>query len=149
MCEGVGILSEMVRPAVIGAILCLALGALQGAAAQQGKSAVADTDTSDRVVIVDLGLSLGIPTLLLPRALDEKSAFVLPPFGTRRMESLGQPLPFVVQPLRHDIDMLAPLHLQWEREKELQPLYMVLGAVELGGVAYIAYRHVKKYGLLK
>ena len=136
----------MNRRAVINAMLCFT--AAYVTFAQQDTSAVTHTNTVDRVVIVDPGISLGIPTLLLPRSLDERTAFVVPPFITRE-GSPGQRLPFLIRPLREEIDMLAPLHLQWEREKKLQPLYTVLGAVQLGGVAYIAYQHIKKHGLFK
>lgn len=138
----------MIRAAVISAMLCLALGAPHGAAAQQDGSAAADTDTTDRVVIVDPGLSLGAPTLLLPRSLDERMALVVPPFVSRGWGP-GQRPPFLGGPLRQNIDLLAPLRLQWEREEELRPLYTVLGAVQLGGVAYMAYEHIKKRGLFK
>ena len=136
----------MNRGAVIGAVLCLVGAHVAGA--QQDTSAVADTLTTDHVVIMDPGLSLGIPRIMLPHSLDERRAFVVPPFITREGNP-GQRLPFLIGPVRQDIDMLAPLHLQWEREAKLRPLYTVLGAVELGGVAYIAYQHIKKYGLLK
>lgn len=33
------------------------------------------------------------------------------------------------------------------REDELKTLRSILGSVQLGGVAYLAYRHIKKYGL--
>lgn len=136
----------MIRGSVIRATLWVAMAASQSAAAQQEKPALPDTGTTGKVVIVDPGLSLGTPTLLLPRSLDERTAFVVPPFlATVR----GQPPPFLTGQLRQEIDLLAPLHLQWKREEELRPLYTVLGAVQLGGVAYIAYRHIKKYGLFR
>ena len=33
------------------------------------------------------------------------------------------------------------------REDELKTLKSILGSVQLGGVAYLAYKHIKKYGL--
>lgn len=33
------------------------------------------------------------------------------------------------------------------REDELKTLRSILGSVQLGGVAYLAYKHIKKYGL--
>jgi hypothetical protein len=114
-------------------------------AAQTRETAASD---SDRVVVVDPGLSLGTPVLILPRSLDERTAFIVPPFVTPAW-SPESGLPFVMGPAAQKIDMLAPLHLAWEREKRLAPLYTALGAVELGGVAYIAYRHIKKYGLFR
>ena len=137
----------MIRDVVSVAIVCFALGARHDAAAQAEKSAVAATDTTEKVVVIDPGLSLGVPILLLPPSLHERKMFVVPSFVTQG--SPGQRLPFLMEPPRQNIDLLAPLHLQWEREEKLRPLYTVLGTVQLGGVAYIAYLHTKKYGLLK
>jgi len=33
------------------------------------------------------------------------------------------------------------------KEDELKTLKAILGSVQLGGVAYLAYKHIKKYGL--
>ena len=33
------------------------------------------------------------------------------------------------------------------KEEELKTLRAILGSVQLGGVAYLAYKHIKKYGL--
>ena len=33
------------------------------------------------------------------------------------------------------------------KEDELKTLRSILGSVQLGGVAYLAYKHIKKYGL--
>ncbi len=46
-------------------------------------------------------------------------------------------------------DLTAAWRLQLAREERNSTLYTVLGTVQLGGVAYLAYRHVKKYGLFK
>lgn len=46
-------------------------------------------------------------------------------------------------------DLLAPLRLQRAEEERMRTLYTVLGTVQVAGVAYLAYRHVKKYGVLK
>jgi hypothetical protein len=38
---------------------------------------------------------------------------------------------------------------RWAKEKDLNYFQMVLGAVQTGAVGYMAYRHVKKYGLFR
>jgi hypothetical protein len=43
---------------------------------------------------------------------------------------------------------MSPLRLQVARDK-LSPFQTALGAVQLGAVGYMAYRHVKKYGLFR
>jgi len=47
------------------------------------------------------------------------------------------------------VDLISPFCLQMESEARLRTLQTVLGAVQVGGVAYLAYRHIKKYGLFK
>jgi hypothetical protein len=44
------------------------------------------------------------------------------------------------------IDLAAPWKLQLARESEHKLMYQVLGAIEAGGVAYLAYEHIRKYG---
>jgi hypothetical protein len=68
------------------------------------------------------------------------------------LPSLLVPLSLAPHPLLtpHDPilkpDLTAPLRLQRAREESNRTLYAVLGTVHLGGVAYLAYRHIKKYG---
>jgi hypothetical protein len=47
------------------------------------------------------------------------------------------------------IDLMSPLLLQWESESRMRPFQIVLGSLSAGGAAYVAYRHIKKYGLFK
>ncbi len=61
--------------------------------------------------------------------------------------SPGPLLPFIGGAIEQKIDLLLPLRLQMEQEKRLRPLWMVLGTIEAGGAAYIAYEHLRKYGL--
>lgn len=44
------------------------------------------------------------------------------------------------------IDLTAPITLQLRDEEKDRPWKITLGAAQLGGVAYIAYKHIKKYG---
>jgi hypothetical protein len=44
-------------------------------------------------------------------------------------------------------DLTAPLKLQLYQSESEKAFRITLGAAELGGVAYIAYKHIKKYGL--
>ena len=45
------------------------------------------------------------------------------------------------------IDLTAPLKLELYQSEAEKAFRITLGAAELGGVAYIAYKHIKKYGL--
>ena len=46
---------------------------------------------------------------------------------------------------------LSTMHGMWSAEvlrgKEYQTLWNIVGAVEAGAVGYLAYRHIKRYGL--
>lgn len=43
----------------------------------------------------------------------------------------------------------APLYQQYLRDSEFDMVRYVLGTIQTGAVAYMAYRHVKKYGFWK
>jgi hypothetical protein len=146
--DGVGILPGMLRKIYISAILCFGFAGLSVVSGQTHNAPSTDSTRTDRIQLVDPGISLGRPVFLLPLSLEERSAFLVPPFVPIGGYAGGK-LPFLARPLSPDIDMLAPLHLQWEREAKLRPLYTVLAAVQIGGVAYIAYEHIRKRGLFK
>jgi hypothetical protein len=42
------------------------------------------------------------------------------------------------------IDLTAPLKLQLMKQEENKVMYSILGSVQLGGTAYLLYRHIKK-----
>lgn len=46
----------------------------------------------------------------------------------------------------NQIDVAAPWKQFLARQNEDKTLYVLLGSVQMGGAAYIAYRHLKKYG---
>ena len=107
-----------------------------------------ETDSAHRVVILDPGIALGRPILLFPSPLERDSLFVTPSFLM-----LGE-IPAVAEPLivgnfEQRVDLLSPLRLQMEKESGFRSLQAVLGTVELAGVGYLAYRHIKKYGFLR
>lgn len=69
-------------------------------------------------------------------------------------ESLGflyQPAPVSSQPvfwtLPEKTDLASPWKLELENQEAYRTMQTILGAIELGGVAYIGYQHIKKYGL--
>jgi hypothetical protein len=45
--------------------------------------------------------------------------------------------------------MIEPLHQQYIDNSKLNPLRYVLGMAQTAAVGYLAYRHIKKYGLFK
>lgn len=51
--------------------------------------------------------------------------------------------PFIGVGLEPRVDLVSPLRLQREHEK-MSPFQTVLGAMEFGAVAYMAYRQIRK-----
>ena len=46
-------------------------------------------------------------------------------------------------------NMLEPLHQQFLENSKLNPIRYVLGMAQTAAVGYLAYRHIRKYGLFK
>lgn len=115
------------------------------ASAQQRSNSDTVAATANRITIIDPGISLGKPILLLPPSL-QNEADALPP-SLFLGEDATAPPPFLQGVLEQKADLTSPLRLQMAREAKLRPLWMVLGTIEAGGAAYTAYRYIKKHGL--
>ena len=46
-------------------------------------------------------------------------------------------------------NIIEPLHQQYIENSKLNPVRYVLGMAQTAAVGYLAYRHIKKYGLFK
>ncbi len=46
-------------------------------------------------------------------------------------------------------DLISPLYQQFLENSKLNSVYYVLGMAQTAAVGYLAYRHIKKYGLFK
>jgi len=114
-------------------------------AQHQSEVSPADTARTEGILLLDPGIALGKPTLLLPPWLEPGATLSTPSFLYGSMRP-GLPSSLIGQGIEPKIDLTATLRLQGKRDEGLQLLYSVLGAVQAGGVAYLAYRHVKKYG---
>jgi hypothetical protein len=112
---------------------------------QQPEISTPDTARKEGIVLLDPGIALGKPTLLLPPWLEPGATLGHPRFLFTSPRLGATPL-FIGNGFYPKIDLASPLRLQRKKDEELQLLYTVLGAVTLGGVAYLAYRHVSKYG---
>ena len=104
------------------------------------------TDTVNRITIIDPGISYGRPTLLFPLSLRHDAMSRISDYLFVG-KTPGMPPPFLGGVMEEKLDLTFPFRLEMEREARLQPLWMVLGTMEFGGVVYVAYRHIKKYGL--
>ncbi|HCV43181.1 MAG TPA: hypothetical protein DGH68_06830 [Bacteroidetes bacterium] len=117
------------------------------AASSQQRSEVQPNDSAaNRVILFDPGISTGKATLLLPKSLQSEPTFFIPPFLFSE-RAPGVVPPFLGGMIEQKADLISPLRLQMESEARLRTLRTVLGTVQVGGVVYMAYRRIKKYGL--
>jgi hypothetical protein len=138
----------MFRCGVLSGVFCVWAAAIATAPVQVPDTTVGPTRDSAQVIVLDPGLSLGKPTLLLPPALREEGALVVPPL----VEGAGfgaTGLPFLLPGTPPPLDLMVSYRLQHEREQELSTLRSVLGTVQLGAVGYVAYLHLKKRGVFR
>jgi hypothetical protein len=66
--------------------------------------------------------------------------------------TLLQPsFPYAMQPftfkLQEKIDLTSPWQYELTNRAQMRTVYMILGSVQTGAVAYMAYRQLKKHGL--
>ncbi len=106
------------------------------------------------------GLQLHDSSAIVAKKFDSRLLFFNPTFTiSRALEPIHEPVPgsfsnslvfstqFNSWSFPGKIDLDSPLRLQLAKQNEYGTMRAVLGTVQLGGVAYIAYRHLKKYGL--
>jgi hypothetical protein len=101
-----------------------------------------------RIVLLDPGLSLGRAVFLIPSSIGSELSFG-DPLMTFPGGGFPPGSPGIGGFLEPRADLMSPLRLQWAKENTLSYFRMVLGAVETGAVSYMAYRHVRKYGLFR
>jgi hypothetical protein len=125
---------------VLQVVLCSALLQAQG----KDTSRAGDTLRIHDFALSGPGVVPGKGVLLIPPLLQPEGVF--DPFSGMypglQPALLGAPFP-------SKADLVSPYLLRLHRESQLNTLYMVLESMELGGAAYIAYRHIKKYGFLR
>lgn len=103
-----------------------------------------DTLVLKRLVFSGPKNSLGCPSLLPPTRLSD--ATITRDFPT---SFLGYALLSEPPVPQKRADLSWQMGLSWKNEDPLGSVRMMLGAVEAGGAAYLAYRHIRKYGFLK
>ena len=127
----------------IGLLFLPLVFTITGFAQQSSRVDSADTN---RILIIDPGISTGRPVLLLPPSLRDDEEIIFP-HSFLLAGKPGAPPPFLMGISQPQTDLLAPLKLQMQGEEKLRPLRTILGTVQIGGVAYMAYRYLKKHGL--
>ena len=104
-----------------------------------------DSTSASRIVLVEPAMTPGSTMFLLPPNLEEPLPFSSPTFFFKGL------FPSSISPdfghaLEVRPDLLAPLRVQWEREAQLGAFRTILGSIQIGGVAYLAYRQFAKSG---
>lgn len=62
-------------------------------------------------------------------------------------QSLTSPLPSLSSQLQQNLSITSTWKNELLKQEEYKTLRTIIGSVEMGGVAYLAYLHMKKYGL--
>ena len=61
--------------------------------------------------------------------------------------SLASPLPSLTAEPHQKLSLTSCWRDDLAKQQEYQTFRMILGSIEAGGAAYLAYKHIKKYGL--
>ncbi len=107
-----------------------------------------DSTSAEKRVLQFPGFLDRTPTLIIPPSFDpdivyRDQLFLIPELNG------GGPPPLIQMTGFSRSDMMLPWRLHLEREARLRPLYTILATVQIGGVAYLAYEHLRKNGLFK
>lgn len=108
----------------------------------------ADTSRAARLPLPETELWLSRPTLFVPPSpVPDLPRFELPQeFMTH---DLTLPLTLTGGFVDRRTDLMSPLLLQWKSEEKMRPFRIILGSLSAGAAAYVAYEHIRKYGLFK
>ncbi len=130
------------------AILVSILAVSLSAAAQVTGTRSADTTRTPRLLLPETDLWLSRPTLFEhPSPVPDLSRFDLPPEFLEH--DFTFPPSFTGGFVERRADLMSPLLLQWKSEERMRPFMIILGSISAGGAAYLAYEHIRKYGLFK
>jgi hypothetical protein len=106
-----------------------------------------DSTAESHIILVEPAMTPGSTLFLLSPHLEQPLQFSSPTFffkgsgSTTVSPDFGRRLE--VRP-----DLLAPLRAQWAREAQMGTFRTILGSIQLGGVAYLAYRQFAKSGTM-
>ena len=129
-------------------IFLLASCALPTFGQSRPDSAGVDSVAERRMILVDPGVALGRATFLLPPAMNS----ALPLIETDLVMPGDAPLdriPFTAGMGGSRVDLTLPLRLQLRESDKWHAVTMTLSLAGAGAAAYMAYEHIKKYGLFK
>jgi hypothetical protein len=111
----------------------------------QAQDGQPDSMSVSRIVRVEPAMTPGSTMIFLPPHLDQPLLFSSPTFFFKDFLT-SSVSPDFGRALEVHPDLLAPLRAQWEREAQLGTWRTILGSIQIGGVAYLAYRQFAKSG---
>ena len=132
---------------LIALLLCLTGFSLFLPSRLSSQEVQGDSTSAPRIMVVEPGMAPGSTMFLLPPHLEQPLRFSSPTFFFDGINSLSDS-PDFGRPLEVRPDLLAPLRAQWAREARMGTFRTILGSIQIGGVAYLAYRHFAKLGPL-
>jgi hypothetical protein len=113
-------------------------------ASGQEQDTVPVKDTSvNKLRNFNSGYLFGTPSFSLPfslRIIPENAPYYL-------NQSPVVSLQYSSWKLQQNLNLTPIWKLELAKQEEYKTLYTILGSIEAGGVAYLAYLHFKKYGL--
>jgi len=132
---------------LIAPLLCLALFLLSTPSRLSAQEVQDDSISMFRIELIEPAMTPGSTMFLLPPHLEQPLRFSSPTFFFDGVSSFPGS-PDFGRSLEVRPDLLAPLRAQWAREAQMGTFRAILGSIQIGGVAYLAYRHFAKLGPL-
>jgi hypothetical protein len=124
-------------------ILLLASVFLLPASGQEQKSMPSQDTSTKRSLIYNSELFLAQPSLLPARSYEVTQES----FSDFLHQSLSVPMPPFSWTFKTKNDLENSWRQELAKQNEYRTLRTVLGSIQMGGVAYLTYMHLKKYGL--
>jgi len=109
---------------------------------QEQKSAQQDTSIK-RSRFYDPELFLVKPAIIIPQSFGGTQKN----FSDFLHQSLAVPMPPFSWTYKTKIDLESTWKQELTKQEEYRTLRTILGSIEMGGVAYLSYLHLKNYGL--
>ena len=132
---------------LIAPLLCPALFLFSSTSRLSAQEVQDDSISTWRIELVEPAMAPGSTMFILPPHLEQPLQFSSPTFFFDGISSLSGS-PDFGRSLEVRPDLLAPLRAQWAREAQIGMFRTTLGSIQIGGVAYLAYRHFAKLGPL-
>lgn len=132
---------------LIPRLFCLTVVLLSFSSLSSAQAVQDDSVSASRIELVEPAMTPGSSMFLLPPHLEQPLRFSSPTFFFDGVRSVSDS-PDFGRSLETRPDLLAPLRAQWTREAQMGTFRTILGSIQIGGVAYLAYRHFAKLGPL-